>query len=137
MGLVLDSSVLIGAERNATSVSALLAALAQEHREADIVLSAISVIELEHGYWRATAPEIAQKRRAYLDEVFSAILVHPLTHEMAQLAGKIDAESRKQGVVIPFTDLEIGVAALHFGYAIGTRNPRHFRLIPGLTVIEL
>jgi predicted nucleic acid-binding protein len=137
MGLVLDSSVLIDAERNTTPVSALLAALAQKQRDAEIVLSAISVIELEHGYWRATTPEIAQKRRAYLDEVFSAVPVHPFTHEMAQLAGKIDAEARKQGVAIPFTDLEIGVTALHFGYAIGTRNPRHFRLIPGLTVIEL
>jgi predicted nucleic acid-binding protein len=88
MGLVLDSSVLIGAERNATSVSALLAALAQEHREAEIVLSAISVIELEHGYWRATTPEIAQKRRAYLDEVYSAIPVYPFTHGRRNWRGR-------------------------------------------------
>lgn len=101
------------------------------------MLSAISVIELEHGYWRAATPEIAEKRRVYLDGIYSAIPVHPFTHEMGQLAGKIDAECRKQSVVIPFSDLEIGVTALHFGYALGTRNLRHFRLIPGLTVIEL
>jgi predicted nucleic acid-binding protein len=70
MGLVLDSGVVIDAERNATSVSSLLAAFALGHGEAEMVLSAISVIELEHGYWRATTPS---------------------THEMAQLAGKIDA----------------------------------------------
>lgn len=137
MGLILDSGVVIDAERKATPVSSLLAALALEHGEAEIVLSAISVIELEHGYWRATTPEIAGKRRVYLDEVFSAIPVHPFTHEMARLAGKIDAETRKQGLVIPFSDLAIGVTALHFGYTLGTRNLRHFRLIPGLTVIEL
>ncbi|MGA2328247.1 MAG: hypothetical protein ABSH05_18360 [Bryobacteraceae bacterium] len=28
-------------------------------------------------------------------------------------------------------------AALHLDYAIGTLNPRHFRLIPGLKVVEL
>ena len=97
----------------------------------------MSVIELEHGYWRATSPEIAARRRAYLDAIFAAIPVQPFTHEMGQLAAKIDAEARKRGLVIPFADLQIGVTALHFGYAIGTLNPRHFRLIPGLTVVEL
>ena len=31
----------------------------------------------------------------------------------------------------------IGVTALHFGYAIATLNERHFRLIPGLAVVQL
>jgi predicted nucleic acid-binding protein len=33
--------------------------------------------------------------------------------------------------------LLIGATALDFDYAIGTRNQRHFRMIPGLNVIEL
>jgi predicted nucleic acid-binding protein len=33
--------------------------------------------------------------------------------------------------------LLIGATALHFGYAIGTRNVRHFQMIPGLSVIQL
>jgi predicted nucleic acid-binding protein len=92
------------------------------------------VIELEHGLWRATTPEIAQQRQLYLDEVFETIAVHPFTKEMAQLAAKIDAAARSQGVTIPFADLQIGVTALHFGYAIGTLNVRHFRMIPDLEV---
>lgn len=42
-----------------------------------------------------------------------------------------------QGVVIPFADLQIGVTALYFGYAIGTVNFRHFEMIPGLQVKKL
>ena len=53
MGLVLDSSVLIAAERDARPVSELLATLEQEHGETEIVLSSITVIELEHGLHRA------------------------------------------------------------------------------------
>jgi predicted nucleic acid-binding protein len=137
MGLVLDSGVLIAAEREAKPVSELLAALEQEHGETEIVLSSITVIELEHGFHRANTAELARKRRDYLDTIFAAIPVEPLTREIAQLAAKIDAEAKQAGRVIPFPDLLIGVTALHFGYAVGTRNLRHFQMIPGVNVIQL
>jgi tRNA(fMet)-specific endonuclease VapC len=137
MGLVLDSGVLIAAERDARPVSELLAALEQEHGETEIVLSSITVIELEHGLHRANTAEVARKRREYLDTVFAAIPVEPFTKEMAQIAARIDAEGKQTGRVIPFPDLLIGTTALHFGYGVGTRNLRHFRMIPGLNVIGL
>jgi tRNA(fMet)-specific endonuclease VapC len=137
MGLVLDSGVLIAAERNAKPVSELLAGLEEVHGETEIVLSSITVIELEHGLYRANTAELARKRREYLDTVFAAIPVEPFTKEMARAAAKIDADAKQSGRVIPFPDLLIGVTALHFDYAVGTRNLRHFRMIPGLNVVEL
>jgi predicted nucleic acid-binding protein len=77
-----------------------------------------------------------RSRRTYLNGVFAAIPVESFTKEMAQLAGRIDAEARKQGVVIPFAPTD-RVTALHFGYAIGTVNVRHFEMIPGLQVKKL
>lgn len=50
MGLVLDSSVLIAAERERRPVSELLASLSAEHAETEFLLSSISVMELEHGW---------------------------------------------------------------------------------------
>jgi predicted nucleic acid-binding protein len=137
MGLVLDSGVLIDAERSAKPVSALLAMLRDEHGETEIMLSTLTVIELEHGLHRAGTPELARKRRDYLDTVFAAIPVEPFTKEMAQLAAKIDAESKQAGHPIPFADLLIAATALHLGYAVGTRNLRHFQMIPGLKVLPL
>jgi tRNA(fMet)-specific endonuclease VapC len=137
MGLVLDSGVLIAAERDAKPVSELLATLEREHGETEIVLSSITVIELEHGLHRANTAELARRRREYLDTVFAAVPVEPFTKEMAQIAAKIDTEGKQTGRVVPFPDLLIGTTALHFGYGVGTRNLRHFRLIPGLNVIEL
>jgi tRNA(fMet)-specific endonuclease VapC len=137
MGLVLDSGVLIVAERESKPVSGLLATLELEHGETEIVLSSISVVELEHGLHRAQTRELASNRRNYLDTVFAAVPVEPFTKDMAQIAAKVDAEARKTGCVIPFADLLIGATALRFGYGVGTRNLSRFQMIPNLTVVQL
>ena len=56
---------------------------------------------------------------------------------MGERAGRIDAQSRESGRVIPFADLQIGVTALEPGCVPGTHNLRHFRMISGLTVVAL
>jgi tRNA(fMet)-specific endonuclease VapC len=137
MEVVLDSSALIGAERDAQPVSAVLAALEEDHGETEIVLSSITVVELEHGLHRADNPARARQRRDYLDAVFAAIPVEPFTKEMGQTAAKLDADARRTGKVIPFADLLIGATALYFDYAVGTRNLRHFQIVPGLKVLKL
>jgi predicted nucleic acid-binding protein len=63
--------------------------------------------------------------------------VYPYTKETALLAGKIDGEQKNQGVTVPFSDLLIGATALEVGYTMLTVNVRHFRLIPGLVVVQL
>jgi tRNA(fMet)-specific endonuclease VapC len=64
-------------------------------------------------------------------------MVYPVTLEVAQLAGKIEGELASHGVSIAFEDLLIGTTALYLGYAVVTLNVRHFRLIPGLPVVQL
>ena len=137
MGLVLDSSVLIAAEREKRPVSQLLASLSAEYSETEFLLSSISVMELEHGWYRAKFPEAATKRRRFLDEVLATIPVESFTREMGALAARVDAGMSNAGIVIATADLLIGSTALHFGYAVGTRNVRHFQSIPGLKVIPL
>ena len=67
MGLVLDSSVLVLAERQEQPVSVLLDQLQKQHGVMEIVLSAISVVELDHGIYRAQSPQQAAKRSRYLE----------------------------------------------------------------------
>jgi predicted nucleic acid-binding protein len=135
MGLVLDSSVIVFTERQELSVSMLLNKLQKQHGATDIVMSAVSVAELEHGIHRAQSSQQASKRRHYLDTVFAAIPAEPFTRDMGQIVGQVDAEARKQGRVIPFSDLLIGATALHFGFGLVTHNDRHFRMIPNLNVL--
>ncbi len=56
---------------------------------------------------------------------------------MGTLAARIDAEMKKAGLVIATADLLIGMTALYHDYAIGTRDVRHFQMIPGLKVVSL
>ena len=137
MGLVLDSSVLIAAEREIRPVSQVVSSLSADLAETEFLLSSITVMELEHGWHRASTPETAARRRRYLDEVFSILPVESFTREMGMLAARIDAEMKKTGRVIATADLLIGVTALYYGYGIGTRNARHFKMIPDLQVVSL
>ena len=81
MGLVLDSSVLVYAERQRMPVSVL-----QQHGVTEIVLTAISSVELEHGIYRAQSPQQAAKRISFLDKVFAAIPSEPFTREIGHIA---------------------------------------------------
>jgi len=137
LGLILDSSVLIAAERRPESISILLRSIRETTGQTEVAISAISVIELEHGVWRADTAERAAKRRLYLQEIYTAIRVEPFTRKMGALAAQIDAEAKKTGKVIPFADLQIGVTAMQLGYSIATHNLRHFAMIPGLVISHL
>jgi predicted nucleic acid-binding protein len=72
-----------------------------------------------------------------LDSLEASIPVEAFTREMAQIAAKIDADSRKLGRTVPFADLLIAATALHLGHPVGTRNLRHYQMIPILKVIRL
>jgi tRNA(fMet)-specific endonuclease VapC len=97
----------------------------------------ITLAELVHGIYRANTQERRARRRAFLDDLKAAIPVYPITDSTAELVGKISGESSAEGVTIPFEDLMIGTCALERGYAVATRNHRHFQKIPGLKLVEL
>lgn len=134
MGLILDSSVIIAGERKGQTAADVLSSIRAVVGPEDVALSTVGVMELEHGVWRAKDPAQASRRRKFFDDLFAAVAIYPLTFDIARHAARIDAESRENGLVIPFQDLVIGVTALEFGYAVATANVRHFQMIPGLAV---
>jgi predicted nucleic acid-binding protein len=137
MGLILDSSILVAAERGGESVRAILKRVQATQGETESGLSVVTIVELTHGIYRAKSDTDRERRRAFTEELFRDMTVHPVTLEIAQLAGRIEGEQAAGGVSIAFEDLLIGTTALHLGYAVATLNVRHFRLIPGLSVIQL
>jgi tRNA(fMet)-specific endonuclease VapC len=137
MGLILDSSVVIAAERRGDTVEQLIARIIQGTGDQEAALSAIGLTELIHGIYRAQTPEIRQRRESFINELLADLTVYPYTKETALLAGKLDGEQQSRGVVIPFVDLLIGATALSLGFAVLTGNPRDFQRIPGLSVVQL
>ena len=137
LGVVLDSSVVIEAERKRLDAHRFLKFIVTQIGDREAALCSISVAELAHGIHRADTTERHQYRRAFLDDLKAAISVYPISGETAELVGKINAESSQKGIIIPFDDLLIGACALERGYAVATHNQRHFRKIAGLQVISL
>ena len=137
MGLILDSSVAIAAERRGDTVQAFLQRVIDAAGDQEAALSAVGVVELVHGIHRADTVERRARRDAFVEELLSTVAVHPLTTDIARLAGKLDAEQQSRGIVVPLADLLIGATALSLGYSVLTVNARHFERIPGLPVIQL
>jgi predicted nucleic acid-binding protein len=137
MGLILDSSAVIAGERKGLSAADFLVSIRDTLGPEPVALTTVSVIELEHGIWRARDAAQADRRQKFFDDLFAAVPIYPLTFAIARRAARIDGESRRKGIVIPFQDLVIGVTALEFDYAVATANVRHFGMIPNLVVKQL
>ncbi len=96
LGVILDSSVVIEAERQHLSVAQFLKLVLQKIGEREAALCSITVAELAHGIYRADTPERREGRRTFLDELKAAVPVYAITDSTAELVGKIGAESVAQ-----------------------------------------
>jgi len=137
VGIILDSSIVISAERRGDTVAQLLRNIVGVTGDQEVGLSAVGLTELIHGIYRANTPERRKMRELFINELISLVGISPYTKEAALIAGKIDGEQQAKGIVIPFTDLLIGATALSLGYSVITINPRDFSRIPGLSVTQL
>lgn len=136
LGLILDSSVIIAAERRRQTVEELLTAVGQSFGEIEIAISAVTLAELVHGVVRANTPETRAGRRAFIDELKKHVPVHPVTDSTAEIAGQLSGEQAAKGITLPADDLLIGASAIEQGYAVATLNARHFQKIPGLQLLS-
>ena len=111
MGVILDSSILIAGERRRDSVQEVLQRVEAMCGKTAAALSAVTAVELTHGIYRAKTNADRQRRQSFVEELFQAVAVHPLTLEVARLAGRIHGEQMGQGISIDFPDLIIGATA--------------------------
>jgi tRNA(fMet)-specific endonuclease VapC len=137
MGVILDSSVLIAAERQGNNARQMLAAISSRLGNTEVALSVLTLLELAHGAARADTLERKNMRQQFIDELLTALPVHPVTAAIALRTGQIDGENQARGVRLSLADLLIGVTALELDYGVATRNVRHFHAIPGLSVMRL
>jgi predicted nucleic acid-binding protein len=137
MGLILDSSVLIAAERQGKNARQMLTSIADKVGETEVGISVVTLVELAHGAARADTSGRRANREDFIAELLTAMPVHPVTVSLALRTGQLDGESQARGVRIPLSDLLIGVTALELGFGVGTANLRHFKQVPALSVLQL
>ena len=134
MGLLIDSTACIHAERNRRTPEQLVSEIMERWGDAELWVSVMSAAELFHGYWRADHPSRRARREEFVEALLAAIPVLPVTLATARVVGRIDARLTAEGQRIPTSDLLIAATALSRGDAIVTGDARHFDRVTGLTV---
>jgi len=131
VGVVLDTSVLVAAERGAVRFEALLESLGEE----SVAVAAITASELLHGCHRASDPGVRARRAAFVDGLLDALPVLPFGLPEARRHAELWAELARTGSVIGPHDLLIAATALAHGHALVTFNQREFSRAPGLRLV--
>jgi predicted nucleic acid-binding protein len=134
VGLILDSSVVITAERRGQTAYEMLEAIGKQAGDPEIAVSVVTVLELAHGIVRADTGARRAARQKFLDDLLIGMPVHAVTVPVALRAGQIDGQLQAAGTRVALADLLIGTTALVLGHAVATGNARHFAMIPGLVV---
>ena len=134
MGLILDTSVIVRAERRGHSVADILSQILATHGETEVGISVVTIAELMHGVQRSKLEAQRQRSQTFVEDVLAAITAYPVTAEIAQRVGVISGQQAERGVTLPFEDLLIGATALQLGFELLTHNVRDFERIPDLVV---
>lgn len=134
MGVVLDTSVFIHAERKGIPVQTVVAALGGLGA---LSVCAVTLMELAHGVARASSRVRRLERQAFLEAVQSSVTVVPLDTRVAIRAGLLNGELNALGFTVGLADAMIAATALLRGDSVATLNGKHFKVVPGLDVVEL
>jgi len=128
VGIILDTSVLIEAERRRLNVEDLV----RGREDEPFGLSVITVSELLHGVHRADSRKRRLKRSAYVEKVIELFRVYPFDLAAARIYAEIWANLLGKGFQVGAHDLLIASTALSLGFSVATFNKRHFDKIEGL-----
>jgi predicted nucleic acid-binding protein len=130
---MLDTSVLVAAERRTLALELFLATVADE----PVGVAAISASELLHGCHRAGDPGTRARRFAFVEALLEVIPVIDFGLAEARRHAELWAGLARKGATVGAHDLMIGATALAHGYALATLNTRDFRRIPGLRLVAV
>lgn len=130
MGALIDSSVLIRAEREQ------LEGWLGDHAEEEFAIAAITASELLHGVHRAATAAQRTRRESFVENILAVLPVVPFDLVTARVHARLWAQLASKGIQIGAHDLLIGATALAIGYDVATYDQRSFPKIPGLKVID-
>lgn len=131
--MILDTSVIIAAERGGLRLEAFLA----DQGEEPVGVAAITASELLHGCHRATHAAIRARRSAFVEALLDLVPVLPFGLAEARRHAELWAELARKGAVIGAHDMLIGATALARGDTVATLNAKDFRRIAGLRLAAL
>lgn len=133
MGVILDSSILIAAERGRFDLARFFRAFPGEF----FFITVITASELLHGSARAINPEIRERRKRFVSDVLADYPVLPLDLREARVHAQLWAELEMKGTPVGERDMFIAAIAKSLGHSLATLNRDEFSRVPGLTLVEV
>jgi tRNA(fMet)-specific endonuclease VapC len=131
MGILIDSSVLIAAERGEVDLDAVL----EERGEEPVAMASITASELLHGLHRLKGARRARSE-ALVERLLARLPVVPFDLAAARVYATLAADLRAKGTPVGAHDLLIAATAVLLDYAIATRDARSFPRIRGLRILR-
>jgi tRNA(fMet)-specific endonuclease VapC len=130
MGVLIDASILIEAERGRLDIERHVA----RHGEDEAFLSVITASELLHGVHRATDSDIRARRAAFVEAVLVRLPLLAVDLSCARAHARLWAELRQSGAIIGPHDLWLAGTCVAHGLTMVTGNVREFARVPGLDI---
>ncbi len=103
----------------------------ESFKKSEILVSAVTVAELEYGIAKSLYPE---NNRLALVEFISSFEILPFTHEDTQPFGLIRAYLNKSGTPIGPYDLQLAAQCLSGKLILVTNNEKEFQRVPNLMI---
>ncbi len=133
MGLVLDTSILIAAEREKFDLDSLFSSLPNG---GTVFMASITLSELWHGFHRGKDTKL-QHRRSFIRHIETRLPVLPFRAEEALVHAEIWADLEKAGQRIGLHDLIIAATAITHHHTVATLNVGEFKRIPDLDLLPI
>lgn len=130
MATLIDSSIVIAAERGRLDLDRVLS----EHADESVALAAITASELLHGVHRAATAIQRSRREAFVERLLAGLPIITFDLVVARVHARLWAELAAKRIVIGAHDLQIAATALATDASVATRDERSFPKITGLKV---
>jgi tRNA(fMet)-specific endonuclease VapC len=130
MGVLIDASILIDAERGQLDLAAKVA-----HRPVEeAFVSVITASELLRGVHRAANPDQRARRAAFVEGLLQRLPVLDVDLATARAHARTWADLASAGQRIGPDDLWLAATCIAHGLTLITANERAFARVPGLRV---
>lgn len=131
MGTLVDTSVLIAAQRGDVDLDALF----KKQGAVNVATATICVSELLHGPHRITNSVARARAERSVEIVLTGLLIVSFDIEIARMHARLSADLAAKGTQIGAHDLIIAATAISLEYRLATRDRRSVPKIPGLDVV--
>ena len=130
MGILIDSSSLIAAERGRLDLQGVLDTSADE----DVAIAAVTASELLHGLHRLKGGVQQARAERFIERLLERLPVIAFDLAVARVHARLGADLAAKGTSVGAHDLMIAATAVAIDFDLATRDLRSFPKIAGLTV---